>query len=52
MGGDVPETLHIRADPTTDDVHVYQIGSFDIVDTPGFQSGRSGPWHLTIGCVP
>lgn len=42
MGGDIPETLHIRADPTTDDVHAYQMGSFDIVDTPGFQSGRSG----------
>lgn len=42
IGGDVPETLHIRADPTTDDVHVYQMGSVDIVDTPGFQSGRSG----------
>jgi predicted GTPase len=42
MDGDVPETLHIRADPTTDDVHVYPLGSVDVVDTPGFQSGRSG----------
>lgn len=42
MGGEVPETLHIRADPTTDDVHVYQLDSVDVVDTPGFQSGRSG----------
>ncbi|WP_158249066.1 GTPase [Mycobacterium sp. ENV421] len=42
MEGEVPETLHIRADPTTDDVHVYQLGSVDLVDTPGFQSGRSG----------
>ncbi|GEP27802.1 hypothetical protein CLE01_24000 [Cryobacterium levicorallinum] len=41
MDGDVPETLHIRADPSTDDVHVYQLGSVDVVDTPGFQSGRS-----------
>ncbi|KAA0110607.1 GTPase [Mycolicibacterium sp. P1-5] len=42
MEGEVPETLHIRADPTTDDVHVYQLGSVDLVDTPGLQSGRSG----------
>ncbi|RNL60210.1 GTPase, partial [Arthrobacter oryzae] len=42
MDGDVPETLRIRADPTTDNVHVYQLGSVDVVDTPGFQSGRSG----------
>lgn len=42
MGDEVPETLHIRADPTTDDVHVYQLGRIDVVDTPGFQSGRSG----------
>lgn len=42
LGGEIPETLGIRADPTTDDVHVYQLGSVDIVDTPGFQSGRRG----------
>ncbi|WP_430227969.1 GTPase [Pseudarthrobacter oxydans] len=42
MGGEVPETLHIRADATTEDVHVYQLGSIDVVDTPGFQSGRNG----------
>lgn len=42
MGGEVPETLHIRADATTDEVRVYQLGSVDIVDTPGFQSGLTG----------
>lgn len=42
LDGEIPETLRIRADPTTDDVHVYQFGSFDVVDTPGFQSGRGG----------
>jgi predicted GTPase len=42
MDGDIPDTLHIRADPTTDDVHLYELGSVDVVDTPGFQSGRSG----------
>lgn len=42
MDGDVPETLHIRADPTTNEVHVYRLGSVDVVDTPGFQSGRNG----------
>lgn len=42
MGWDVPESLHIRADATTDQVSVYQAGVVDVIDTPGFQSGRAG----------
>lgn len=41
FGGNVPESLHIRADPTTNDVHRYELGDVDLIDTPGFQSGRS-----------
>lgn len=42
MGGDVPDSLHIRADATTEEAHVYPVGQVDIIDTPGFQSGRLG----------
>lgn len=51
MGGEVPENLHIRADPTTDDVHMYQLGSIDVVDTPGFQSGRSGHDDMAVSAT-
>jgi predicted GTPase len=40
MGGDIPDTLRVRADPTTDAVHVYHLDRVSIIDTPGFQSGR------------
>ena len=42
LTGTAPESLLIRADPTTDSVRTYQQPDFDIVDTPGFQSGRDG----------
>lgn len=42
FGGSVPETLHVRADPTTDRVHTFDLPDFQILDTPGFQSGRAG----------
>lgn len=38
FGIETPESLHIRADATTDQVHRYPMGRVDIVDTPGFQS--------------
>ena len=41
FGIEVPASLHIRADATTDDVHRYEMGRIDIVDTPGFQSRRA-----------
>ena len=40
MDGTVPDSLRVRADPTTDAVHVYQLDRVSIIDTPGFQSGR------------
>ncbi len=42
MGGDVPESLKIRADPTTGQAHRFHLTNFDVIDTPGFQSGRDG----------
>ncbi|WP_207549635.1 GTPase, partial [Mycobacterium syngnathidarum] len=39
-GGDDHPT--VRADPTTAQVHRYAVGAFDLLDTPGFQSGRAG----------
>jgi predicted GTPase len=42
VNGEVPESLIIRADPTTEDAHRYRLAAVDIVDTPGFQSGRRG----------
>ncbi|TMS54792.1 GTPase [Mycobacterium sp. DBP42] len=51
LGGEVPETLHIRADPTTDEVHVYELGRIDLVDTPGFQSGRSDHDERAVAAI-
>ena len=45
---EVPESLHIRADATTDEVRRYPTGRVDIVDTPGFQSRRAGHDELAL----
>ncbi|MEX0745349.1 MAG: GTPase [Phycisphaeraceae bacterium] len=41
LTGSSPESLAIRADPTTSEVQRYELAGFDLVDTPGFQSGRN-----------
>lgn len=51
FGIEVPESLHIRADATTDEVHRYPLGSVDIVDTPGFQSRRADHDELALAGV-
>nr|ABP45670.1 GTP-binding protein, HSR1-related protein [Mycolicibacterium gilvum PYR-GCK] len=51
FGIDVPESLQIRADATTDEVRRYPMGSVDIVDTPGFQSRRAGHEELALAAV-
>lgn len=51
FGIEVPTSLHIRADATTDEVHRYAMGRVDIVDTPGFQSGRSDHDDLALAGV-
>jgi len=48
FGIEVPPALRIRADATTDEVHRYPMGPVDIVDTPGFQSGRAGHDDLAL----
>jgi signal recognition particle receptor subunit beta len=45
---EVPESLHIRADATTDEVRRYPMGRVDIVDNPGFQSRRAGHDELAL----
>ena len=51
FGIEVPASLHIRADATTDDVHRYEMGRIDIVDTPGFQSRRPDHDDLALAGV-
>lgn len=51
FGVDVPESLRVRADATTDDVHRYPIGQLDIVDTPGFQSRHASHDELALAGV-
>ena len=48
FGIEVPESLHIRADATTDEVRRYPMGRVDIVDTPGFQSRLAGHDELAL----
>jgi putative ribosome biogenesis GTPase RsgA len=40
LTGTAPESLLVRAEPTTDSVRIYPLPDFDVIDTPGFQSGR------------
>jgi predicted GTPase len=40
LTGSSPKSLAIRADPTTSTVARYELPRFDLIDTPGFQSGR------------
>lgn len=47
FGGEVPSSLHVRADATTQDVLRYPLGPVEIIDTPGFQSRRLG--HDELG---
>lgn len=51
FGIEAPESLHIRADATTDEVHRYPMGRVDIVDTPGFQSRRAAHDELALAGV-
>ena len=49
--GSAPESLAIRADPTTAEGHRYHVAGFDLVDTPGFQSGREGHDDLALSAA-
>ncbi|WP_164517856.1 GTPase [Mycobacterium sp. P7213] len=49
--GNTPDSLHVRAGPSTDQVRRYPLECFDIVDTPGFQSRRTGDDELALTSV-
>lgn len=40
-GKPVPDSLEVRADPTTRAITAHDMGGFRLVDTPGFSSGRA-----------
>jgi predicted GTPase len=40
-GKPVPDSLEVRADPTTRNATSHDLGSFRLIDTPGFGSGRT-----------
>ncbi|MDQ1250292.1 MAG: hypothetical protein QG597_4671, partial [Actinomycetota bacterium] len=48
FGGETPQSLHIRADATTEEVGRYPLGTVEIIDTPGFQSRREGHDDLAL----
>ena len=48
FGGEAPDSLHIRADATTEEVRRYPLGPVEIIDTPGFQSRRAGHDELAL----
>ena len=48
FGGEAPDSLHVRADPTTEEVCRYPLGPVEIIDTPGFQSRRAGHDELAL----
>lgn len=48
----VPESVEVRADPTTDRVHVYEWEQVDLVDTPGLQSMKDSHGQVAMAAYP
>lgn len=48
----VPDSVEVRADPTTDRVHVYEWEQVDLVDTPGLQSVKGFHGQLAMATYP
>lgn len=48
----VPETVEVRADPTTDRAHVYEWEQVDLVDTPGLQSMKDAHGRVAMTTYP
>lgn len=48
----VPESVEVRADPTTDHVHVYEWEQADLVDTPGLQSMKDSHGQVAMAAFP
>ena len=51
FGGRTPDSLHLRADATTDEIRRYSLNAVEIIDTPGFQSSRAGHDELALAGV-
>ena len=51
FGGQTPDSLHIRADATTDEIRRYPLEAVEIIDTPGFQSSRAGHEELALAAA-
>lgn len=48
----VPETLEVRADPTTDHLHTYEWEQVLLVDTPGLQSMQDAHGSVVLDAYP
>lgn len=48
----VPDSVEVRADPTTDHVHVYEWEQADLVDTPGLQSMKDSHGQVAMAAFP
>ncbi len=48
----VPESVEVRADPTTDRIHVYEWEQIDLVDTPGLQSMNGSHGQVAMEACP
>jgi GTP-binding protein EngB required for normal cell division len=48
----VPESVEVRADPTTDRVHVYEWEQVDLIDTPGLQSMKDSHGQVAMAAYP
>lgn len=48
----LPESLEVRASPTTDAMHIYEWEGFDLVDTPGLKSNVKSHTEVTMAAYP
>jgi len=51
-GSPVPETLEVRANPTTDTSHEYDWDDVRLIDSPGFQSGEATHTEQALRTFP
>lgn len=48
----LPDSLEVRADPTTDRIHVYEWEDVDVIDTPGLQSTKDAHGRVALAAYP
>jgi hypothetical protein len=51
-GQPIPETLQVKADPTTSEIHEYEWEGVLLVDSPGFQGNRAKDSAVTLQAFP